>query len=312
MAPTLLLKVDRAEPWVDGFHAEMPELTLRMFEDLDPANPPTDIDYAFCWRPPPGVLAGLPGLRAIFSAGAGVDQLLEDATFPRSVPLVRVVDPEMTQRMTEFAVLCVLAEHRELRLAHRQQQQGVWQDTDPPPAWERRVGVMGLGQLGAAAAQAIAALGFPVAGWARGPKTIEGVEVFHGRDGLDGFLARTDILVNLLPLTPETEDIIDAGLLARLPRGARVVNLARGRHVVEDDLLAALNDGHIGGATLDVFRTEPLPEGHPFWSHPAVTVSPHIASVTRRITRVRLVVENIRRMEAGQPPTNRVDVARGY
>ncbi|MBB6252444.1 2-hydroxyacid dehydrogenase [Nitrospirillum iridis] len=301
---------DHAADWAAELNAQLPDIEVRVWPDG--MGDPAEIDTALVWKPPAGLLASLPNLKVIFSLGAGVDALLADPTLP-DLPLVRMVEPGLTEGMTEYVCLHVLRWHRDAPLFEAQQRDIVWQQlTHQPLARERRVGILGLGALGSDAARALKALRFDVAGWSRSPKDLDGITTYHGADGLAPFLARTDILVCLLPLTPDTEDILDAGLFAQLPRGAVVINAARGRHLVEQDLLAALDGGHLAGATLDVFRTEPLPRDHPFWTHPKVTVTPHVAAITQARTAVEQVVGGLKRLAAGQALVNLVDRQRGY
>ncbi len=248
----------------------------------------------------------------IFSLGAGVDHLLSDPELPAGVPIVRMTDAALTRGMTEYVTLHVLRHHRRQRALEANQRAGAWEHVVTPTAPARRVGIMGLGMLGRAAARALAALEFDLAGWSRTAHDIAGVACFHGPDGLGPFLARTEILVCLLPLTPETEGILTAALFAQLPKGASLINAARGGHQVEADILAALESGQLSEATLDVFETEPLPAGHPFWSHPRVTVTPHNASVTDPDSGARQVIENISRFRRGEPLPDLVDVKAGY
>jgi len=271
-----------------------------------------DIEFALVWNPPRGVLRSFPNLKAIFSIGAGVDHLFRDPELPAGVPVVRMVEPELTRGMTEYVVLHVLRHHRRQREMEANQRDRKWDLITTPTAPARKVGIMGLGQLGAAAARALAALEFDVAGWSRTPKEIADVECFHGDFAMDAFLARSEILVCLLPLTAETEGILAAGLFERLPRGACLINAARGGHQVEDDILAALDSGQLAEATLDVFREEPLPDAHPFWRHPRVTITPHNASLTDPDGAVHEVIANIERIRRGEPPINIVDPETGY
>jgi len=281
-------------------------------DDFDPA----EVRHALVWKPPAGLLAGLPNLAAVFSLGAGVDHILTDPALP-DVPIARIVDPDLTMRMTEWVVLQVLFHHRQGFAYARQQRERRWAEVRQPAAAEVRVGVMGLGVLGRDAAAVIARLGFDTAGWSRRPQDLRGVSCFHGRDGFDAFLARTDILVSLLPLTDETRGLIDRRLLAKLRRdgplgGAVLINAGRGGQQVEADILAALGDGTLAGASLDVFETEPLPEASPLWSHPKVVVTPHVAAVSDANALARLILRQIERVEAGLPPAHLVDRARGY
>lgn len=301
--------IDSADWWREELTRRMPSLDFRAWPDIGDV---ADIDYALVWKPQPGLLATLPNLKAIFSLGAGVDHLFEDPSLPGGVPVTRVVDPNLTQRMTEYVLLHVLRYHRQHEAYAAQQARAEWRELPQPAAGDRRVGVMGLGVLGGDAALGLAALGFAVAGYSRSPKQLDEIETFDGEAGLAPFLARTEILVNLLPLTSATEDMLDTRLFAALPRGAVVINTGRGRQLVEDDLLAALESGHLAGATLDVFRDEPLPPAHPFWAHPAITITPHVASITDPRSVARQVVENMRLSARGEALLNVVDPTAGY
>jgi len=277
---------------------------------------PDDIAYACVWKPPHGLLAQFPRLRAIFSLGAGVDALTGDASLPR-VPLVRIVDPDLTMRMTEYVVLQVLMIHRQQRRYDAQQRERLWRELPQPAAHEVAVGVMGLGVLGAAGATALARLGFRVAGWSRTAKRIDGIETHHGPEQLGAFLARSEILVCLLPHTPDPDGILNSGLLRQLRRdgalgGAYLINAGRGRLQVEVDILAALDDGTLAGAALDVFATEPLAPDSPFWTHPNVTVTPHAAAASVPDALVENVLRQIARFERGEAMENVVDRAAGY
>src|SRR6516165_4561168 len=285
------------------------ELDIRVWPDV---GDPADIDYALVWRPEPGFLASLPNLKLILSLGAGVDHLLGDPHMPRHLPIVRLVDPHMTDAMSEYVVLQVLRLHRHDLDYRTQQQDRVWRELDQKNAADRRVGILGFGELGRDAAKKLTALGFDVAAWSRSEKMVAAVESYAGADGLPRLLGRSEILVCLLPLTAETEGILNACNLALLPQGAALVNAARGAHLVEDDLFAALASGQISGAVLDVFHDEPLPADHPFWHHPRVVVTPHVAAFTNPATAAPIILDNIRRFEAGHPLLNQVDPARGY
>jgi len=307
----LIFKFDaaRAAPWREAFGRQMPQLDVRMWDE---PGDPADIEYALVWKPAPGMLRRFPNLKAIFSIGAGVDHLFGDPDLPAGVPVIRMVEPELTRGMTEYVVMHVLRHHRSQRAIEANQRARRWKPFTAPTAPSRKVGIMGLGELGGASARALAALEFDVAGWSRSPKDIPGVESFHGDAGMDAFLARTEILVCLLPLTPRTEGILNAGLFAKLPRGAGIINAARGGHQVEADIVAALDSGQLSEATLDVFHEEPLPPDSPFWDHPRVTVTPHNASLTDPEGAVRQVIDNIRRIGRGEPPLNVVDPEAGY
>lgn len=291
-----------------------PERDLRVYPD--DIGDPADVLYALVWKPEPGVVATFPNLRAILSLGAGVDPVLKDPDLP-DVPLVRVADPDMTMRMSEYVVLHVLMHHRQQRHLDALQAQASWDPLAQWPASAVRVGVMGLGVLGADAAGKLRMMGFQVAGWSRSRKQIEGIDCYAGESELGSFLGRTDILVSLLPLTAETRGLIDRKLIARLAKdgplgGPVVINAGRGEQQVESDLLAALDAGELAGATLDVFQTEPLPPDSPLWRHPKVTVTPHMAADSDPETISRYVLNQIERIEQGLPPDNVVDRTRGY
>ncbi len=309
MALLIKTDIDRGNAWAEALATNFPELKVYSWPfEGDPA----EIDYALVWQPPEGELKRYPNLKAIFSVGAGIDHLASDPDLPEGVPVVRMVEPNLTGGMSEYVTLAVLTHHRFMLDYAAQRREKVWEELLQVPADARQVGVLGLGVLGRDALDKLKPFGFRLAGWSRSPKTISGVTCFHGEGGFDDFLAETDILVCLLPLTPETKDILNAETFAKLPVGAAVINVGRGGHLVEEDLLGALESGQIGGATLDVFRKEPLPEDHPFWEHPRVFMTPHIASMTVPETAVRAVVANIQRLESGEPLQHVVDLERGY
>ena len=267
----------------------------------------------FPWQPEPGRLAALPNLRVVLSPGAGVDHITRDPTWPAHLPLVRMGGEEPAQRMGEYVCLACLALLRDWRRIILAQAERRWDYFEVErSAADVTVGVMGLGNLGTRSAVMLAALGFAVTGWARTPKTVPGVQCYAGHAERDEFLRRADILVCLLPDTPDTRAAIRAETLALLPPGAAVVNAARGPQVVWDDLAAALDVGHLSGAVLDVFTTEPLPPDHPAWVHPRVTVTPHLASLASRRARARYVAGVIAAFEAGEALPNLYDPARGY
>jgi glyoxylate/hydroxypyruvate reductase len=301
--------VDSAARWRAQLTRLTHELEVRVWPEI---GNPAEIDYALVWRPEAGFLASLPNLKLILSLGAGVDHLLGDPRLPRHLPIVRLVDPHMTDAMSEYVALQVLRLHRRDLDYRAQQEAGIWHEFDQKNAVERRVGILGLGELGQDAAKKLKALGFDVAGWSRSEKIVAGIGCHAGAAGLAQLLGRSEILVCLLPLTAETEGIMNASTLALLPKGAALVNAARGAHLVEEDLLAALASGQISAAVLDVFREEPLPAGHPFWRHPRIVITPHVAAFTNPATAAPIILDNIRRFEEGRPLLNRVDPARGY
>jgi glyoxylate/hydroxypyruvate reductase A len=300
--------------WVARFQNVLPD---RRIVTLDEPFDRRDVHYVASWKHPPGSLAGLPNLAAIFSLGAGVDHVMSDPRLPE-VPVVRVVDADLTQRMSEYVVLHCLMHLRQTQRYAAQQRERVWRDDrDQPAAGDVRVGIMGLGVLGGDAAQKLKAIGFDVAGWSRSPRTVEGVATFAGDNGLDPFLARTDILVTLLPLTAATRGILNTRLFAKLAHDGRlggpvVINAGRGGLQVETDILAALDDGTLKAATLDVFETEPLPPDSPLWRHPAVTLTPHNAAISEPNAICARIADQIRRFEAGAPLDNLVDREVGY
>ena len=301
--------VDSAARWRAQLTRLTQQLDIRVWPEI---GKPAEIEYALVWRPEPGFLASLPNLKLILSLGAGVDHLLGDPQLPQHLPIVRLVDPHMTDAMSEYVVLQVLRLHRRELDYRAQQEAGLWRELDQKNAVDRRVGILGLGELGRDAAKKLRALGFDVAGWSRGERTVPGVASYAGANGLPQLLGRSEILVCLLPLTAETEGILNGSTLALLPKGAALVNAARGAHLVEEDLLAALASGQISAAVLDVFREEPLPAGHPFWRHPRVILTPHVAAFTNPATAAPIILDNIRRFEEGRPLLNRIDPARGY
>lgn len=282
------------------------------FRTLDALGDKADIEIALAWKPPTGLIASFPNVRLIVSLGMGVDHLLADDRLPAGVPIVRIMDDGLVGQMSEYAIYWALRHHRDIDKYEASQRAKKWRPEAFADTIDRRVGVMGLGSIGQDTARKFAALGFPTAGWSRTRKTVPGVETFHGRDGLAAFLARSDILVNVLPLTRDTKGILDAGAFTTLPRGAYLINMARGGHVVDEALLAALESGQLSGAALDVFNQEPLPESHPYWTHPKVHVTPHIAGATNPRTASPGVIENIKRMRAGQPLIHTVDPVTGY
>lgn len=297
------------EPWLAAFTQLMPELEVRLWPDI---GDPADITYAFVWKVPSGVLAGLPHLQVVLSLGAGVDRVLSPDVVPAHVPLTRMADPGLKEGMSEFVLMQALYYHRAMPAYAAQQARREWRELAVPLARHRTVGLMGLGELGRACAESLVRMGFQVRGWARSAREVPGVTCFHGTEGLAPFLAETEILVCLLPLTPESRGILNGALFAHLPPGSFLINVARGGHLVDEDLLAALDSGQIAGATLDVFHIEPLPPEHPFWSHPRIIVVPHASAPTQPETAAPTVIENIRRHRAGLPLLNLVDRASGY
>ena len=297
-----------AQAWRAALLRLMPGLDLRIWPEI---GDPDEIDAALVWRAPPGLLASLPRLRLILSLGAGVDAMLADPTLP-DLPLCRLVDPSLTRMMGEFALTLVLKYHRQLDLFAQAQRERRWSFALPPQPGETSVGILGLGELGSHAARVLRDHGFAVRGWSRRRRTIEGVACFAGAEERAAFLAGSAILICLLPLTADTRGILDARLLGGLPHGARLINVGRGDHLVEADLLAALASGALAHASLDCLPVEPLPPDHPFWSHPRIDITPHVASFALPESAAEGVIDNLRRLRAGLPLRNLVDRARGY
>ena len=308
MALIFYSPINPADVWEAELKKHVPDLDFRLW---DAPGDPAEIDMALCWKPPAGGLAKFPNLKVIFSLAAGIDSLTADPDLP-AVPIVRMVEPTLTAGVAEYVLLHVMRHHKDQRRFDEQQKARVWEEYFAPPAWTRRVGILGLGEIGSEAARMLKAVKFDVAGWSRTPKQVDGVTSFHGADQLDDFLARTDILVCILPKTAATEGILNAELLAKLPKGASLINAGRGDQLVEQDLLAALESGQLSEATLDVFRTEPLPPDHPFWSHPRITVTPHSGGDPFADSAARVVAENILRFRRGEPLPNLFDPKAGY
>lgn len=313
---TILVAVamQREADWIERLRRLAPE---RKIVALGEPFDRREVHWVVSWRHPHGALAGLPNLAAIFSLGAGVDHLFADPRLP-DVPIVRAISPDLTARMSEYVVLHCLLHLRQQRRYDAQQRARVWDDDmGQPAASDVRVGVMGLGELGRDAAEKLRILGFDVAGWSRTRKDISGIETFSGEAGLDPFLARTDILVCLLPLTPDTRGLLDLGLFRKLARNGRLggpvlINAGRGGLQVEAGILAALNEGSLLAATLDVFETEPLPQESLLWEHPRVTVTPHNAALSDAGAIGRHILTQIARIERGETPDGLVDPARQY
>lgn len=314
---TLLVAIENWIPelWLDRFRRLAPDLeVVDAREDFDPDA----VRFAAVWRPKPGLLAALPRLEAIFNLGAGVDALLTDPTLPE-VPIVRIVDPDLTARMTEWVVMNVLARHRRMDDHRAAQGRAEWRSIHQPSAGSVTVGLMGLGVLGKDAAAVLGRLGFDLVGWSRSRQTVPGVETFAGADELPAFLARTDVLVVLLPATAETKGILNRDLFRGL-RGAEhmggpvLINAGRGSLQVEADILAALDAGELAHAVLDVFEVEPLPKTSPLWAHPKVTITPHCAADSDADALGRRVIGGIRALMAGEAidPSELVDRRRGY
>ncbi|WP_250507136.1 glyoxylate/hydroxypyruvate reductase A [Caballeronia sp. GAFFF3] len=301
------------DAWLGGLKRELPDADLRVWEPGDTAS----ADYAIVWRAPRELFANRPDLQAVFNLGAGVDAILdverrEPGTLPPNAKLVRLEDTGMAQQMVEYATYCVLRYLRRFDEYDALQREGRWEKLPQHARESFTVAVLGLGVLGAEVAKGLLKLGVPVRGYSRTPKTIEGVHVHAGADEFDAFLDGVKVLINLLPHTPDTEGILNARTFGKLARGAYLVNVARGPHLVDADLIAALDSGQIAAATLDVFHTEPLPQEHPFWTHPRVSVTPHISAETLREESIVQIAGKIKALARGEPISGIVDFKRGY
>jgi glyoxylate/hydroxypyruvate reductase len=312
--PTLLVKAGNAHHfplWREAFAQCASDIDVRNWDDPD--VDPAQVDYVLVWQPEHGRLARLPNLKLILSAAAGVDHLLADPHLPRHVPVVRMVTTETAARMADFVLFSALALIRELPAMIEARASRQWGSSlTGRLSGETTVGVLGLGELGKSSALHLARAGFDVSGWSRSAKQIEGVRTYNGAAQFDEFIAQTHVLVNLLPQTQETQRLLDARTLAKLPRGAGLVNVGRSTHLDHDALLSALDTGHLSGAVLDVFDIEPLPQDSPFWTHPKVIVTPHIASTVSHEARARRAAQTIRAHRDGQPIEHLFDAVRGY
>ena len=297
------------EPWAAALQEIDSSLDIQVWPN---ESQKADIEFALCWKHPEGVLRDYSNLRCICSMGAGIDHVLNDAFLPKHLPVLRLVDPLLAQSMFEYILAAVMHYFREFDLYQAQQSQLLWQPQPPKPISKTTIGIMGLGKLGKYSANKFSMMGFNVIGWSRSQKSIKGVKTYAGKNQLEQFLSQTDILICLLPLTGETIGILNLGLFNKLPKGSCLVNVARGEHLVDGDLITALNEGQLRGACLDVFNEEPLPQDHPFWKHEKIFVSPHCSSITDPRSVAPQIVENYRLMQSGEPLLNQVDVQRGY
>ncbi|ROZ79425.1 glyoxylate/hydroxypyruvate reductase A [Ramlibacter sp. WS9] len=298
----------RGAIWAEQFARKMPQLPFCFWPDVGDA---AQVRFLAAWEPPARLEETFPNLEILFSVGAGVDQF-DLSALPPGLQVVRMVEPGLTACMCEYVSWAVLSLHRGIPQYREQQQRGEWKEHPVRPASSRRVGVMGMGTLGRAALAQLRQLGFDCAGWSRSRRNDPGIRTFAGEAELGDFLARTDILVCLLPLTPETRGILDRRIFDALPPGASLVNAARGGHLVQPDLLAALERGQLSAAILDVCEPEPLPQGHPFWNHPRIWLTPHVASATQAETAAEALLDNLRRHDAGLPLEGVVDRSQGY
>ena len=296
----------KPEPWLAGLRAALPQASV---ENWAPGS--SQADYAVVWAPPQRFVDEQHSLKALFNIGAGVDALMA-LQIPPSIQVVRLNDAGMSVQMAEYVCYAVMRHFREFDGYEADVKQGKWSYRKPRSRADCPVGIMGLGVLGQRVARAVAQFEFPVLGWSRTPKQIDGVRCFSGTEGFAPFLAATQVLVCLLPLTPDTRDILNTATLSKLRVGAYVVNVARGAHLVDDDLIAQIDSGHLSGATLDVFRTEPLPAAHAFWKHPKITLTPHTSARTLREESIAQIAGKILTLERGEPVAGVVEPGRGY
>lgn len=308
--PVFVYKADpqRGRQWAEIFREEAPEIGFRLWPDVGNAG---DVRYLAAWEPPADLATRFPNLQLLLSTGAGVDQF-DFAVLPPGLPVVRMVEPGIVHGMVEYVTHAVLDLHRDMPAYRRAQQQRQWHVIPVRPASERRVGVLGLGSLGQAVLDKLVSFGFDCAGWSRSRHEVVGVRCHAGAGELDHFLARSDILVCLLPLTDATRGFLNAALFAKCPQGASLVHVGRGPQLVAHDLLQALAEGHLAEAVLDVTDPEPLPADSALWAHPRVRITPHIASMTQPQTAARVAIDNLRRFERGEPLVGLVDRGRGY
>ena len=307
---TFLYKADpqRGERWAELFSVMAPDIEFQVWPGT---ADPRKVRYLAVWEPPARISETFPNIEILFSIAAGVDKI-DFSTLPAGLPVVRMIEPGLIAGMVEYVLWAVLGLHRDAPTYRRFQNERLWKPLPLTPAGARRIGVLGLGELGRAVLKQLRGLGFQTFGWSRSLHAIEGTMCFNGRDALPAFLAHCDILVCLLPLTNETKGLIDKDFLACLPRGAALVHVGRGQQLVQEDLVSALDSGQLSEAIVDVTEPEPLPASDPLWGHPRVTLTPHIASMTQPDSAIGVVLENIRRFRAGEPMTGLIDKARGY
>ncbi len=297
--------IEPTERWIPLLERALPQ-------DRFTTEPRADIEIALVATPPDGIFSSLPRLKLVQSLWMGVEKLLEDPTLPRTVPLARLIDPGMVSAMSETVLAHVLDWHRHHYHYRRRQRERKWERLAQYLPGDRTVGLLGIGELGTDAAGKLLALGFKVCGWSRRPRALPGVQCFAADAGLGEVLKRSNALVCLLPLTDQTRGILGAGAFEQMPKGGCVINVARGAHLVAPDLIAALDSGHLAHAYLDVFETEPLPESSPLWTHPGVTVTPHVAALTEPRTSIPKIVANVERVRRGERPEALVDFTAGY
>ncbi|MDT0649855.1 2-hydroxyacid dehydrogenase [Autumnicola edwardsiae] len=298
------------QPWLEALKNQHPGLNIYVYpEDHDKE----EVEFALAWNHPRGLFKNYPNLKVVASMGAGVDHITSDKELPENIKITRVIDQQLTTDMSDFVLALVMSHLRKLSSYKSQQTEKAW---DRHNTYKRpkntTVGIMGVGVLGTAVGEKLAKNGFNVLGWAKSDKDKKDINTYCGEDGLEEFLPQVEVLVCLLPLTPATENILNRELFEKLPEGAYVINVARGEHLVEQDLLRMIGNGHLSGAALDVFREEPLPEEHPFWTNTQILITPHIASVTKASSVVPQIIENYERLQEEEPLKNVVERDKGY
>ncbi|GHA26452.1 glyoxylate/hydroxypyruvate reductase A [Salinimicrobium marinum] len=297
------------DAWIKTLNEHQKKIEVEVYPDISNKN---EVEYALVWNHPQGVFKEFPNIKVIASMGAGVDHIMQDPELPENVKVIRIVDEQLAKDMAEFVLALVLNKLRNLSLHHHLEQQQEWKPKTYQRIDEVKIGIMGIGELGSTVSKKLTENGFSVSGWANSKKDLENIKIYAGQEELDPFLAESDILICLLPLTPDTENILNKDLFKKLPENAFLINVARGNHLVENDLIEMIDSGHLSGAALDVFRKEPLPEKHPFWKHPKIQVTPHIASVTKPSSVVSQILENYERMKNKEELQKVVDKEKGY
>jgi glyoxylate/hydroxypyruvate reductase A len=309
MAIVIIRQDNKLEAWKEALLAKAPDIAIYSYLEEHPKD---EITLAYVWKQPDGLLSQYPNLKCIASFGAGVDFLFKDPSLPKNVPITRVVDPVLGSDMSEFVLALILGYFKNLNGYKADQLKGVWQPREYKRISDVTVGIMGMGALGKLLAEDLVKNKFKVIGWASSSKSLSNVKVFSGEEEKNTFLSMSHILVCLLPLTPETSGILDSSLFEKLPKHAYVINVARGGHLVDEDLLEYLDNGHLSGAGLDVFHEEPLPAEHPFWKNPKIHITPHVASVSDIESVIPQLLENYQRLTEGLPLHNTVNREKGY
>ena len=309
MSLVIFSNVHKIQPWIDALKNVGPDIEVISHEEIKDKK---KVKFALAWDHPKGIFKEYPNLKCISSMGAGVDHIMNDPDIPEQTKIVRIIDPLLSQDLAEFALALVMSHMRGFRKYFNNQQRKTWKKSMYMRIRDAKIGVMGTGAIGNHVALFLQSSGFSVTGWGKNPGKLTEYKRFHGYDQLDEFLGNINILICLLPLTPETKGILDRNTLQKLPQGAFVINLGRGLHIVDKDLIEMLDSGHLSGASLDVFEYEPLPEEHPFWSHPAIQITPHVASLTTPASVAPQIIENYRRAINDQPLLNLVNREQGY